>query len=69
LKKFVEIIIEEGNRMTNFMKDTKVSTVDDLMLFVSHYTLNTICGKYWCVRACETGCKYIVFTKDIIFSI
>jgi len=39
-------MIQEGNRMTKFLKDTKMSTVDDLLQFVSHYALNAICGKY-----------------------
>ncbi|XP_071652110.1 cytochrome P450 4C1-like [Temnothorax longispinosus] len=43
LKQFVEILIEEGNRMTKSLKDRKESTIDDLMLFVSHHTLNAIC--------------------------
>jgi len=69
LKQFVEILIEEGNHMTKFLKDTKGS-VDDLVSFISHHTLNAICGKMIyicvyvyvcvcvcaCVRACVCVC-------------
>ncbi|XP_012543158.1 cytochrome P450 4C1 [Monomorium pharaonis] len=42
LKQFVEILINEGNRMTKSLKDIKGS-VDDLMFFVSEHSLNVIC--------------------------
>ncbi|XP_011878425.1 PREDICTED: cytochrome P450 4C1-like [Vollenhovia emeryi] len=43
LKQFVEILIEEGNLMVKTLKDSKKTTVDDLMLFISSHTLNAIC--------------------------
>ncbi|XP_012064324.1 PREDICTED: cytochrome P450 4d2-like [Atta cephalotes] len=41
LKQFVEILINEGNRMVKFLKDTNGS-VNDLMFLVSHHTMNAI---------------------------
>nr|XP_012236071.1 PREDICTED: cytochrome P450 4C1-like [Linepithema humile] len=43
LKQFVDIFIEEGNYMTQCLKDIEGSTVNDLIFFTSHYTLNVIC--------------------------
>ncbi|KYN33648.1 Cytochrome P450 4C1 [Trachymyrmex septentrionalis] len=42
LKQFVEILIDEGNRMAKFLKDTNGS-VNDLISLVSHHTMNAIC--------------------------
>ncbi|XP_011066201.1 PREDICTED: cytochrome P450 4C1-like [Acromyrmex echinatior] len=41
LKQFVEILIDEGNRMAKFLKDTNGS-VNDLMFLISHHTMNII---------------------------
>jgi len=46
LKEFVDVFIEEGNRMTKYLKDIDGSNVDDLAMFISQHTLNAICGKY-----------------------
>ncbi|KAL6259145.1 hypothetical protein P5V15_009067 [Pogonomyrmex californicus] len=43
LKQFVEVFIEEGNHITQSLKNIKGSTVDDLVFFISHHTLNAIC--------------------------
>nr|XP_012222591.1 PREDICTED: cytochrome P450 4C1-like [Linepithema humile] len=43
LKQFVDILIEEGNYMTQCLKDSKESTVNDLTSFTSNHTLNAIC--------------------------
>jgi len=43
LKQFVNIFIEEGNRMTKFLKDGNISNIDDLANFMSQHTLNAIC--------------------------
>ncbi|XP_067209359.1 cytochrome P450 4C1-like isoform X1 [Linepithema humile] len=43
LKQFVDIFIEEGNYMTQCLKDIEGSTVNDLIFFTSHHTLNVIC--------------------------
>ncbi|KYQ53159.1 Cytochrome P450 4C1, partial [Trachymyrmex zeteki] len=42
LKQFVEILIDEGNRMTKSLKDINGS-VNNLVSFISHHTLNAIC--------------------------
>ncbi|XP_029171172.1 cytochrome P450 4C1-like [Nylanderia fulva] len=43
LKQFVDIFIEEGNRMTKFLNDMDGSIVKDLVSFISEHTLNAIC--------------------------
>ncbi|XP_014484841.1 PREDICTED: cytochrome P450 4C1-like isoform X2 [Dinoponera quadriceps] len=43
LKQFVEILIEEGNRAAESLKNTEESVIDDLLHFTSHHTLNAIC--------------------------
>jgi len=43
LREFVEILIEEGNRMTKSLKERNGLVTDDLVQFVSHHTLNAIC--------------------------
>uniref|UniRef100_UPI0005D394C3 uncharacterized LOC105432372 n=1 Tax=Pogonomyrmex barbatus TaxID=144034 RepID=UPI0005D394C3 len=43
LKQFIEILIEEGNHITQSLKNIKGSTVDDLAAFIGHHTLNAIC--------------------------
>ncbi|XP_014487249.1 PREDICTED: cytochrome P450 4C1-like [Dinoponera quadriceps] len=42
LKQFVEILIEEGNRAAESLKNTEESVIDDLLHFTSHHTLNAI---------------------------
>jgi len=52
LKKFVDILIKEGNYMTECLKDNKEYNnkenkeliVNDLVSLISHHTLNAICG-------------------------
>lgn len=44
LKQYIDILIEEGNYMTQCLKDIEGSTVNDLMFFINHHTLNAICG-------------------------
>lgn len=46
LQQFVGILIEEGNRMTQSLKDLNGTVVKDLMPFISKHTLNAICGKF-----------------------
>ncbi|XP_072749000.1 cytochrome P450 4C1-like isoform X2 [Anoplolepis gracilipes] len=43
LKQFVNILIEEGNRMTTFVNDIEGSIIKDLVFFISKHTLNAIC--------------------------
>ncbi|KAL6259147.1 hypothetical protein P5V15_009069 [Pogonomyrmex californicus] len=43
LKQFVEVLIEEGNNITQSLKNIKGSTIDDLTSLISHHTLNAIC--------------------------
>ncbi|XP_071560726.1 uncharacterized protein [Temnothorax nylanderi] len=43
LKQFVDVFIEEGNRMTKFLKDSNSSNINDLANFISQHTLNAIC--------------------------
>ncbi|XP_011631299.2 cytochrome P450 4C1-like, partial [Pogonomyrmex barbatus] len=43
LKQFVEVLIEEGNNITQSLKNIKGSTVDDLAFFIGHHTMNVIC--------------------------
>lgn len=50
LKQFVDIFIEEGNRMITFLKDANNSNIDDLANFISQHTLNAICGKRIYIR-------------------
>jgi len=45
LKKFFEIMIEESDYMTESLKNLEDSTIEDLMTFVSHHTMNIISGK------------------------
>jgi len=45
LKQFVNIQIEEGNHVTQCLKKNKQFIINDLFLFISHHTLNIICGK------------------------
>lgn len=44
MKQFIDILIEEGNRMIKFLKNNGES-VDNLVSFVSQHMLNAICGK------------------------
>jgi len=44
LQQFVAILIEEGEIMTETLKNTQSTVVKDLVSFVSEHTLNTICG-------------------------
>jgi len=44
LKQYVNILIEEGNYMVQCLKDIEGSTINDLISFISHHTLNAICG-------------------------
>jgi len=44
LQQFAEILIEEGENMTKFLKNTRGTVVKDLVPFISEYTLNAICG-------------------------
>ncbi|XP_011637638.1 cytochrome P450 4C1-like isoform X3 [Pogonomyrmex barbatus] len=43
LNQFVEMLIEEGNHMTQSLKNIEGSTVNDLVSFISFHTLNAIC--------------------------
>ncbi|XP_067210642.1 cytochrome P450 4C1-like [Linepithema humile] len=43
LKQYVNILIEEGNYMVQCLKDIEGSTINDLISFISHHTLNAIC--------------------------
>ncbi|XP_011699127.1 PREDICTED: cytochrome P450 4C1-like, partial [Wasmannia auropunctata] len=43
LQQFVEILIEESERMTKSLKHTEGTVVKDLTSFVSEHTLNAIC--------------------------
>ncbi|XP_039307309.1 cytochrome P450 4C1 isoform X2 [Solenopsis invicta] len=43
LQQFVEILIEEGERMTNSLKNAEDSVTKDLIPFISEHTLNAIC--------------------------
>ena len=43
LKQFVDILIEEGNRMTKFLNNIEGSIVKDLVFLISQHTLNAIC--------------------------
>ncbi|KAL6259151.1 hypothetical protein P5V15_009072 [Pogonomyrmex californicus] len=43
LKQFVKILVEEGNNITQSLKSIEGSTIDDLVFFISHHTLNAIC--------------------------
>jgi len=44
VKQFVNIQIEEGNHMIQCLKN-KDFIINDLLSFISHHTLNVICGK------------------------
>ncbi|XP_011882043.1 PREDICTED: cytochrome P450 4C1-like [Vollenhovia emeryi] len=48
LQQFVEILIEEGENMTNALKNTGNTVVKDLTPFISEHTLNAICGMVFC---------------------
>ncbi|XP_025997578.1 cytochrome P450 4C1 [Solenopsis invicta] len=43
LQQFVEILIEEGERMTNSLKNAGDSITKDLTPFINEHTLNAIC--------------------------
>ncbi|CAL1684726.1 unnamed protein product [Lasius platythorax] len=43
LQQFIGTLIEEGNRMTQSLKDSKGIVVKDLTPFISEHTLNAIC--------------------------
>ncbi|XP_026825369.1 cytochrome P450 4C1 [Ooceraea biroi] len=43
LRQFVDILIEEGEQMTKSLKDGKGAVEEDLIPFLSEYTLNAIC--------------------------
>lgn len=43
LQQFVDILVEEGNRMTKYLNDIDGSIVKDLVFFISQHTLNAIC--------------------------
>ncbi|KAL6257984.1 hypothetical protein P5V15_011579 [Pogonomyrmex californicus] len=43
LKQFVEILIKEGNHLTQSLKNSEGSTIDNLVFFISNHTLNAIC--------------------------
>lgn len=45
LKQFSEIVRNESNRIMEELKIMKDTTVEDLQSFISHHTLNIICGK------------------------
>jgi len=45
LHQFIDILIEEGNRMTETLKDVKGTTEKELVSFLTEHTLNAICGK------------------------
>jgi len=49
LQQFVEILIEEGENMTNSLKNTGDAVVKDLVSFFSEHTLNAICGMTSCL--------------------
>jgi len=44
LQQFVEILIEESERMTKSLESMGDSVIKDLVPFVSEHTLNAICG-------------------------
>jgi len=44
LQQFVPILIEEGENMTKFLKNTQSTVIKDLLSFMSEHTLNAICG-------------------------
>ncbi|XP_032675967.1 cytochrome P450 4C1-like [Odontomachus brunneus] len=43
LKDFVEIFIEEGNRITESFNHMEESIIENMQFFTSHHTLNAIC--------------------------
>ncbi|XP_067206750.1 cytochrome P450 4C1-like [Linepithema humile] len=43
LKRFVDVLIEESNDLTQRLNDNEGLIVDDLISFISHHTLNAIC--------------------------
>ncbi|XP_018393738.1 PREDICTED: uncharacterized protein LOC108772664 [Cyphomyrmex costatus] len=43
LQQFVDVLIQEGENMTKFLKNSKDTVVNDVVSFVSEYTLNAIC--------------------------
>lgn len=45
LQQFMDIFIEEGDRLIKGLKDEGGPVVKDLMQFCSMHTLNVICGK------------------------
>jgi cytochrome P450 family 4 len=68
LKQFVEILIEEGNHMTKCLKNMKESTIDDLMMFISHHTLNAICETAMGTSLKETG-KFQVKYREAVYEV
>jgi len=47
LQQFVEILIKEGENMTKSLKN-RDTIKNDLISFVSEYTLNALCGNVFC---------------------
>ncbi|KAL6416378.1 hypothetical protein ACFW04_013527 [Cataglyphis niger] len=45
LKQFTDILIKEGDYMTESLKDVGGTVVKDLISFITEHTLNAICGK------------------------
>ncbi|KYN01906.1 Cytochrome P450 4C1, partial [Cyphomyrmex costatus] len=43
LQQFVDVFVQEGENMTKFLKNSKDTVVNDVISFVSEYTLNAIC--------------------------
>ncbi|XP_011631819.2 cytochrome P450 4C1-like, partial [Pogonomyrmex barbatus] len=43
LQQFVDVFVKQSEDMTNSLKNTDDHIVNDLMFFISEYTLNTIC--------------------------
>lgn len=48
LKQFVEIFIEEGENMTESLKNEGDTVIKNLMPFCSEHTLNALCGMMSC---------------------
>ncbi|XP_018393740.1 PREDICTED: cytochrome P450 4C1-like [Cyphomyrmex costatus] len=43
LQQFVDVFVQEGENMTKILKNSKDTVVNDVLSFVSEYTLNAIC--------------------------
>ncbi|XP_020289584.1 cytochrome P450 4C1-like isoform X2 [Pseudomyrmex gracilis] len=56
LQQFVEVLIEEGNHMTNFLKESEGTVIKNLVPFLSEHTLNAICETAMGIslRSCDT---------------